>query len=397
MKIWIDGYEANVLQRLGSSQVAFELLKSLEKIDSRNDYVILLPALPLGDLPKERAGWRYKILRPRKLWTRIALPLALYSARQKPDIFFSPTHYIPRFTPAGIKRVVTIFDLSFLRFPEMFESRDLWQLKNWSKFSVDNAQHIITISNASKKDIIGQYGVSKDSITVAYPGYDREKFKTQMSNVKTEKIIRKYKIGDNYIIYVGTIQPRKNLKRLMEAFAHVILERAQRPIGSRKDSIASLQNDSLELVVVGKTSGEGRQGWMYEDILKAPKTLGIEDKVKFLGFVPIDDLSYLLSGALAFIQPSLWEGFGIPVVEAMATGIPVIVSNVSSLPEVVGEAGFLVDPYSVDQIEQAIRTVATDKKLRQKHSKAGIVQAKKFSWDKMAITVLRVFEKAVSS
>ncbi|MBU1000392.1 glycosyltransferase family 4 protein [Patescibacteria group bacterium] len=405
MKIWIDGYEANVLQRLGSSQVAFELLKSLEKIDRKqslrssdpkNDYVILLPSPPLGDLPKERVGWKYKILRPKRLWTRIALPLALYSARQKPDIFFSPTHYIPRFTPAGVKRIVTIFDLSFLRFPDMFERKDLYQLKNWTKFSVENAEQIITISSSSKKDIIRQYGLSKDSITVAYPGYDKEKFKVQSEKLKIEEIKKRYKTGDNYLIYIGTIQPRKNLIRLMEAFARVILEGAQRPIGSRKDSIASLQNDSLELVVVGKTTGKGRQGWMYKDILQLPKKLGIEDKVRFLGFVPTEDLPILLSGALAFVQPSLWEGFGIPALEAMACGTPVIVSNVSSLPEVAGKAGVLVDPYSIDQIEQAIRLVVTDRKLRQKYSKAGITRTREFSWDKMAKTVLKVFKKAVS-
>lgn len=358
MKIWIDGYEANVTQRLGSSQVAFELLLNLEKIDTKNSYIILLPAPPLSDLPKERIGWKYKILRPGKLWTRIALPLALYFAKQKPDIFFSPTHYLPRFIPSQIKKIVTIFDLSFLHFPEMFTKKDLWQLKNWTEFSIKNSDHIITISNFSKEDISKQYNLSKNKITVAYPGFDKEMFKP-----KGEK-------QDNYIIYIGTIQPRKNLLRLIEAVSKI---------------------EDLNLVIVGKSGGEGRGGWMYEDILKAPEDLGIEDRVKFLGFVPKAELNSLLSKALAFIQPSLWEGFGIPVLEAMASGTPVIVSNVSSLPEVVGNAGFLVDPYSIDQIEQAIRTVTSDKKLRQKYSKAGIVQAQKFSWSKMAQTVLKVF------
>ena len=136
---------------------------------------------------------------------------------------------------------------------------------------------------------------------------------------------------------------------------------------------------------------------MYEDTLQTPLNLGIESSVKFLGFVPTEDLSLLLSGALAFVQPSLWEGFGIPVVEAMASGVPVIVSNVSSLPEVVGKAGLLVDPYSIDQIEQAIRTIVADKKLRQKYSKEGNVRARNFSWDKMAREVLKVFERTTKS
>ncbi len=349
MKIAIDGYEANVLQRLGSSQVAFELLKQFEDLDHDNEFTIFLPEKPLGDLPKERAGWKYKILRPKRLWTRIALPLTLYFSTL--DLIFSPTHYIPRFSP--VKRVATIFDLSFLHFPEMFTPRDLWQLKNWTKFSAENADHIITISNFSKQDIISQYKIDKNKITVAYPGYDSEKFKVK--SVKFEK---------DYIIYIGTIQPRKNLIRLMEAVARI---------------------DGLKLIIVGKV------GWEYEEILATPRKLGIADRVEFKGYVATDKLSNLLNGATAFVLPSLYEGFGIPVVEAMACGSPVIVSNASSLPEVVGDAGLLVDPYSVDQIEQAIRTLMADQKLRQKYSKAGLTQSQKFSWPKMAKQVLKVF------
>lgn len=351
MKIAIDGYEANVVQRLGSSQVAFQLLRSLEKIDKKNDYTIMLPKPPLEDLPKERTGWNYRILKPKRLWTRLALPLVLYMSKEKPDLFFSPTHYIPRLSP--IKRVATIFDLSFLHFPLMFNKQDLWQLTNWTKFSVQNADQIITISNFSKQDIINQYKVDKNKITVAYPGYDKSIFRPGNKN------------RDNYIIYIGTIQPRKNLVRLIEAVSKI---------------------ENLNLIIAGK------QGWMYEETLKAPKGFGIEERVKFTGFLPDDELAKLLRGAQAFILPSLWEGFGITVVEAMACGTPVIVSNVSSLPEIVGKAGLLVDPYSVDQIEQAIRTIVSDKKLHQKYTKLSLAQAEKFSWEKMAKIVLKVFE-----
>lgn len=372
MKIWIDGYEANVNQRLGSSQVAFELLRNLEKVDSKNEYTILLPSPPLDDFPKERLGWKYKIIKPKRLWTRIALPLALYTAKQKPNLIFSPTHYIPRFSPT--KRITTIFDLSFLHFPEMFNQKDLWQLKNWTKFSAENADHIITISKFSKQDICKEYSLVKEKITVAYPGYDREKFSAKGGSSfgrKVEETKSRYKIEDNYVIFIGTVQPRKNLARLMEAVSRI---------------------DNLNLLVIGKTEGEGRKGWKYIEILETPKKLKIENRVKFTGFVPTENLPYLLSGAAVFVLPSLYEGFGIPVLEAMACGTPVIVSNVSSLPEVVGKAGLLIDPYSVDQIEQAIRTIVTDKKLRQKYSRAGIVRAKDFSWDKMARAVLKVFE-----
>ncbi len=377
MKIAVDGYEANVPQRLGSSQVAFELLRNLEKIDRENEYVILLPGPAREDLPKERAGWSYKILKPKSLWTRISLPLYLYTSKAKPDLIFSPTHYIPRFSP--IKRVVTIFDLSFLHFPRSFLKRDLWQLTNWTRFSIQNANHIIAISNSTKQDIVSQYKVNKNKITVAYPGFDKNIWHPVDDKVNIAKVLKKYRIEDNFVVYIGTIQPRKNLTRLIEAFGRLVKESA------------------LQLVIAGKSSGKGREGWMYEDILELPKKLVIEERVKFSGFVPAEDLPYLLSASYALVQPSLWEGFGLSVVEAMACGVPVIVSNVSSLPEIVGKAGILVDPYSVDQIEQAIRTVVTDKKLRQKYAKAGLVQAQKFSWEKMAREVLKVFNQLSSA
>lgn len=386
MKIWIDGYEANVAQRLGSSQVAFEIIRSLEKIDKRNDYTILLPRLPLADMPKEREGFRYKILKPKRFWTRIALPFALYLSKRKPDLIFSPTHYIPRFSP--VKRICLIFDLSFLHFPRLFKKRDLWQLTNWTKFSIKNADRIITISNSTKKDMISNYKINKKMITVAYPGYDREKFNlpagrqevqnsrlpSGQAKFKIEEIKRKYNIEDPYIIYIGTIQPRKNLVRLIEAVSRI---------------------EGLNLVIAGKTSGLGREGWMYKESLEAPKRFDIEDRVIFTGFIPTEELPALLSGSIAFIQPSLFEGFGIPVIEAMACATPVLASNVSSIPEVVGKAGLLFNPLSVDQIEQAIRTVMTDKKIRDKYVKLGLQQSKNFSWDKMARTVLKVFESCV--
>lgn len=362
LKIAIDGYEANTLQRLGSSQVGFELIKHFEKIDHKNEYTIFLPSKPLDDLPGEREGFKYEKLIPKRFWTRIALPLALFRHRKKYDLIFSPTHYIPRFSP--IKRVVTIFDLSFLHFPEMFKRSDLWQLKNWTKFSVLNADHIITISSFSKKDIVTQYNIKPEKITVAYPGYNRDVFYPSSK-------LSKY---GSYIIYIGTVQPRKNLIRLMEAVSRI---------------------EGLNLLIVGKTKGGGKQGWMYEETLKTPMSFDIEERVKFLGFVPTEELVDLIRGAQAFVQPSLYEGFGIPVVEAMACGCPVLVSNVSSLPEVVGGAGLTFDPYSIDQIEQAIRVIISDKKLRQKLSKASLIQSQKFSYDKMAKTILKSFEQLV--
>ncbi len=369
MNIWIDGYEANVSQRVGSGQVALEILKNLEKIDLKNDYTIFLPSEPLNDLPSEREGWRYRILKPRRLWTRIALPVALLMARKKPDVFYTPTHYVPKFTK--VKRVATIFDLSYLHFQQMFTKKDLWQLTTWTRQSVEASSAVITISESSKNDIVEHYKLKRSKVTVAYPGYDHTVFRPIDDKEKIASVQKKYRIVGNYIVFIGTVQPRKNLIRLIEAMAKI---------------------DNLKLVVVGKTTGEGKQGWMFDQILRRPGELGIDDRVIFAGFVPTEELPYLLNGAKAFACPSLWEGFGIPAVEAMACGTPVVVSNVSSLPEIVGKAGLLVDPKSVDQIAQAISTIVSDKKLWIQKSKQGLEQAKKYSWEKMAKTVLKVLE-----
>lgn len=374
MKILIDGYEANVPQRLGSGQVAFELIKNLERIDKKNEYVVYLPDVPIEGMPKEREGFKYRILKIKKLWTSFSLPLSLFLFKEKGDVFFSPTHYIPRFTK--IKRVSMIFDLAFLRFPEMFMMEDLWKLKTGTRYSVENSSSIITISQFSKRDIVKKYAKDVDSqklrdkITVAYPGYDDENYKV-LEKSEVEKVLIKHGIWGDYIIFIGTLQPRKNLERLIEAVANI---------------------EGIKLVVVGKGKGLGKEGWMYEEILKAPRKFNIGRRVIFTGFVEKGELVSLLNGAKAFVLPSLWEGFGIPIVEAMACGVPVIVSNVSSLPEVVGRAGLLVDPASSSQIEQAIRSVLADKKLGTKLSKSGLEQAKKFSWRKMAKETLKALE-----
>lgn len=369
--IWIDGYEANVPQRLGSSQVAFELLKNIEKLDHENNYTILLPGKPFSDLPKPRQNWQYKVLKPSKFWTRIIVPAYYHLAKVKPDIIFSPTHYVPRFIKT--KLVPVIFDLSFLRFPQMFEKKELYKLTNWTKYSAENAEAIVTISQSSKKDIQEFYKVPDKKIIVAYPGYDSELFRPITDTEKIQKVLNKYKISGDYIIYIGTIQPRKNLIQLIRSIKRI---------------------DNLKLVIAGKIKGKGKKGWMNEDILAEPKKLGIEEKVIFTDFVPTEELPFLVSGSKAFVLPSLWEGFGIPVVEAMACGVPVIASNVSSLPEVVGDAGLLVNPKSETQIEQAIRLLVTDKKLHNKFAKQALMQAQKFSWKQMAGQVINTLNSA---
>jgi len=373
MIIGIDGNEANVNQRVGSGVYAFELLHEFSK-NKKYEFVIYLKDFPLRDLPKESANFKYKIFGPRKLWTQFALPVKL-SFGSKIDIFFTLGHYGPRFSQ--IPYSITIFDLSYLRFPELFKKSDLYQLTNWSKYSIRSAKHIFTISYATKTDIIKNYKIDDRKISVTYPGYDQKGFKPQ-SKSKIEKVRNKYKVKDDYILFVGTLQPRKNVERLIEAFKKVT-------------QLSVLSSWNLQLVIAGKN------GWLYESIFEKVKSLKLEKEIIFTDYVPDDELPALISGAKVFVLPSLWEGFGIPVVEAQACGVPVAVSDTSSLPEIVRESGVLVNPGSIDSVAQGIRKVLTDEKFRQNLIKKGFVNIKRFSWQKCANETLETLEKLASN
>ena len=360
MIVGIDGNEANIPKRVGVGKYAFELLKQFYKYKVLSiRYKVYLKDKPLPDLPKETDWWQYKVVGPKKFWTQIGLPVALIKERllgKSPDVFFTPSHYAPRFSPCP--RVISIMDLSYLHFPEMFRKQDLYQLKNWTAYSVKKAKKILTISKASRDDIIKYYQVPEEKLVVTYPGIDRV---SSMENIR-----EKYGIEGNYILSVGTLQPRKNYIRLIEAFS-------------------TLTPNPYTLIIVGKP------GWLFEEIYQAPKKFGVEKKVKFLNYVPDEDLPGLYKGAICFVLVSLYEGFGIPILEAMANSCPVVASNVSSLPEVVSKAGILVDPYNIEDITRGIKEVLT---RRNELVKKGLHQCRQFSWEKCAKETLKVLKEA---
>lgn len=384
MIIGVDGNEANIRQRVGSGQYAFELLKQFAQ-DKNHQFIIYLKDQPSPDLPGESDNFKYKVFGPQKLWTQFALSLKL-SLGSKPDVFFSMAHYGPRFSK--VPYVVTIHDLSFLHFPEMFRKSDLYQLTSWSKYSIKNAAHIIAVSQTTKDDIVKNYKVPPSKITVTYEGYDKNRFKPQ-STTRSDLVKRKYGIKDEYIIFVGTLQPRKNLERLIEAFK-ILVDSTQSTVHSREKSVNRQPlTVNLSLVIAGK------KGWLYESIFEKVKQLNLKDKVIFTDYVPDDDLPAIIGGAKVYILPSLWEGFGIPVIEAQACGIPVVVSNTSSLPEIVGESGILVDPESLDAIASGIKK-ALDPKVKANLIRRGQENTKRFSWQICAEETLRVLTKVAS-
>ena len=367
MVIGIDGNEANVKNRVGSGQYAFELLKQFAK-KKTNDFTVYLKEPPLSDLPKETENFECKTFGPKKFWTQFALPIKL-TLGQKPDVFFSMAHYGPRYSK--VPYVVTIHDLSYLHYPEMFKKDDLMQLTSWSKYSIEKSAHIIVPSKSTKDDIIKNYKVSPSKITVTYEGYDRDRFKPQ-SKSSVDKIKKQYRIDADYIIFVGTLQPRKNLERLIEAFAKLT---------------PGVLSGNLSLVIAGK------KGWLYDSIFDKVKQLSLEGRVIFTDFVPDEDLPALISGAKLYVNPSLWEGFGIPVIEAQACGVPVVASNTSSLPEIVGDSAIMINPQNTDSIATGIKK-ALDPKTRSDLVKRGFENIKRFSWATCARQTLKVLETA---
>lgn len=377
MNIGINGYEAVIPRfgydqetglpnRVGSGEVCFQWLKELAKIDKKNLYKIFIPVPPTNDMPEESDNWKYEIVRSKRLWTILGLSKKL--RREKTlDVFFTPTHYSPFFAPCP--QVISILDVSYKHFPGLFNRKDLYQLALWGRYSVKKAAKIITISQSSKDDIIQEYGVASSKVTVAHLGVKE----SLTSPMKDTDLLEKYSVSTPYVLFVGTIQPRKNVKRLIQAFAEVVVK-----------------NPELRLVIIGK------KGWQYEEILSEPGKLGITDKVIFLHDVSDSELASFYKNAEVFVLPSLYEGFGLPVLEAMKYKCPVITSNVSSLPEAGGDAALYVNPEETKDIAEKMEEVLSDKNLREKMVKKGEEQVKKFSWEKSAKEVLQVLEEVGS-
>lgn len=380
MLIGIDGNEANVEKRVGISEYAYQLLLQFASDTSLRDrnikFVVYLKDKPLASLPKVNKFWEYRILKPGKLWTQWRLPLDLYLHKPQPDVFFSMTHYAPRFSP--VPTVVSIMDVAYERFPEMFNASDLYQLRNWTAYSVRNAKKVLTISDASRDDIIKAYTVPKDSVITTYPGI-KNIFSLEPHVYGMKQLQTKYHISDHFILFVGTLQPRKNIVRLIEAFSK---------LGIREESF---EINNLELIIIGK------KGWQYEEILAAPEKFGVEDRVRFFENIQDDELDTFYKHALCYVLPSLYEGFGLPVLEAMQRGCPVITSNVSSLPEAGGDAALYVDPKDADDIAAKIKKLINDKKLREELIEKGKKQVKKFSWEKAAKETLQVLQSVAKT
>jgi len=265
---------------------------------------------------------------------------------------------------------LTIFDVNFLAMRKFTLWSGRWHFAPKMKDYAKRSHHIITVSENSKSEIIKYLNVSEEKISVIYGGY-ADIFKLESDDRLSSDVKRKYNITGNYLLYVGTLEPRKNLLGLIRAYAQ------------------SRAKDDFILVLAGG------KGWQYENIFKLVRELKLENRIIFTGYVPENDLPGLYQGATLFVYPSFYEGFGLPPLEAMACGLPVIVSHTTSLPEVVGDAGVYVDPNDVEQISFSIDTVLSDSELRQTLIQRGLERAKLFSWEKAAKETLKLYQKVV--
>ncbi len=375
--IGID-YTAAMHQSAGIGRYTREMVKALATAKANSfvaEYRLFVadgkqfkPDLPGPDFSWHPTGLSERWLA--RLWYRLRLPLPIENWTG-PLALFHATDFVLPPLKRGTGAIVTIHDLSFVREPETVMPGMLAHLNRWVPRSVERAEHVIAVSETTRQDLIELYQTPPEKITTLYHGVAAE-FKPVKVPEKLAAVRQKYGLGKRpFVLSLGTIQPRKNYRRLIEAFA---------------------QLDPAFSLVIG-----GGKGWRDEAIFAQVTRLGLEQRVHFPGFIADADLPALYSAATLFALPSLYEGFGLPLLEAMACGTPVISSNQSSLPEVVGSAGLLVNPREVTAIAEAMSKVLTDADLHQQLSQAGLKQATKFSWDKTASRLLSLYRRVTEN
>jgi glycosyltransferase involved in cell wall biosynthesis len=291
----------------------------------------------------------------RLLWTQTKLP-KIYK-QLKSNLLFSPIPEAPLF--AGCRYIITVHDLIALRFPRRFDPLTPYH-RYYIPQVLRQAQHVICDSESTAKDIANFCKIPPNLITPIFPGYDTSFFR--FLDLPTS----------NYFLYIGRHNPYKNLQRVVAAFA------------------ALHHNSEYELWIAGSEDKR------YTPLLKAQvQELGLFERVKFLDYIPAADLPKVINQAIALVFPSLWEGFGLPVLEAMACGTPVITSNLSSMPEVAGGAAVLVNPYSVQEIATAMQELAVDAKVRSHLRELGLARAKQFSWEKTGLQTAAILDRYI--
>jgi glycosyltransferase involved in cell wall biosynthesis len=364
--------DARKLRDYGIGTYVRNLLRQLARQDSANEYVVFCRDADWDAIDElgprvrpvvENAG-AYSV---REQW---ALPIDL--RRESVDLFHAPHYVLPPLTRC--RSVVTIHDCIHLRFPQYLPNRAGYayaRAQMWT--ATHKAARVITVSEASKRDILRYFKVPESRIDVIYNAID-DRFWQQPDADEMARVRERYRLDKPFVLYAGNIKPHKNLERLIEAF-HLLRQHA-----SMKD---------VQLLIIGDEISK------YATLRRAVHRHKLHKHVRFFGFVSDQALAALYRLAAAFVFPSLYEGFGLPPLEAMASGTPVITSNVSSLPEVVGDAALMIDPYEPEAIADAMHRVLEDEALRADLSRRGLARAREFSWERSVARVREIYAEVM--
>jgi glycosyltransferase involved in cell wall biosynthesis len=355
MRVAID---ARKVHDFGIGTYTRNLLRHLARMDRETEYVLLCQAMDLGLAAQLGPNFR-AVLEPSPNYSireQIRIPWIL--RRERPDVFHAPHYVLPPAVPC--RSVVTIHDCIHLMFPQYLPNRAAYVYARASMWmAARRSDLILTVSEASKRDILRFFNVPPEKIVVVYNAID-ERFRATPSEEDVARVRERYQLDHGFVLYVGNIKPHKNLVRLIEAF----------------DALRKGGFEHLKLLIIGDEISK------LPALRRAVHEHKLHKHVRFLGYLPDETLAVLYRLAAVFVFPSLYEGFGLPPLEAMASGTPVVTSNVSSLPEVAGGAAVLVDPYDVRSIVDGITRVLTDPVLAAELRARGIERAREFSWER---------------
>lgn len=367
------GIDARILgyRRAGIGKYTQRLIEHLAKMESehQNQFFILHSWRDSDTLVSQSNFHRQTIMTPcHHRFEQWFLPLEI--VRLGLDLLHSPD-FIPPFYRT-YKSIITVHDLAFLRFPYFVTTETAHHYGQIDQ-AVRRTDHIIAVSESTKADLINMLGVEERKITVIHEAAD-PMFHPIRDEAAIQAVRKAYQLHERpYIFFLSTIEPRKNLSTLLRAFRQLL------------DDYPAMSDVVLAVA--------GEKGWLFKDVFRLYDELNLQQHVQFLGRVPEEQLPALFNGATIHVHPSYYEGFGLTPLEAMACGTPTIVSNVSSLPEVVGDAGLLVSPDSVDEWTDSIYRLFNDSQLQQTLSQKGLRRAAQFSWEKAARKHLEVYHR----
>ena len=366
MRVAID---ARKLHNFGIGTYTRNLLRHLARIDRENEYVLLCQQPDLGIGAQLGPNFR-TVLEPSPNYSireQFHVPWVLH--RERPDVFHAPHYVMP---PAvRCRSIVTIHDCVHLMFPQYLPNRAASLYVKASMWSAARrSRKILTVSEASKRDIIRFLNIPAEKVVVVYNAID-ERFGVAPSDEAITRVRERYQLDHRFVLYVGNIKPHKNLVRLVEAF----------------DRLRARGFDDLTLLIIGDEISK------LPALRRAVHSHKLHKHVRFLGYLPDDTLAILYRLADVFVFPSLYEGFGLPPLEAMACGAPVVTSNVSSLPEVTGDAAVLVDPYDTASIADGVAKVLSDPTLRDEMRVKGIARAREFSWERSVSRTREIYQE----